>query len=96
MENAMDHFTCPECGLSVPVPAQPLRVRVECPHCHEIVLVPRGMRGQRPPRSGAEGTECGADPQDSGLLLWLGDGLRSTSLATRACDRHAADSSLKR
>jgi hypothetical protein len=54
------------------------------------------MRGQRPPGSNAERAECGADPQDSGLLLWLGDGLRSTSLATTGGDRHAADSSLKR
>jgi hypothetical protein len=83
METAMDHFTCPECGRGVPTPAQPLPVRVECPHCHEIVLVPRQLRAPRQPHGNV-------DPADSGLLLWLGDGLSSTSRAAVVGDPDTA------
>jgi hypothetical protein len=83
----MDHFNCPECGRSVEAPARGSPVRIECPHCHEIVLVPHARRGERSPGDPHRATERCADPADSGLLLWLNDGLRTTSLSTTAGDR---------
>lgn len=66
----MIQFKCPECGRSIETSAERSQKRVPCPHCLEVVLVPREPK--LPPSATA------ATLQDSGLVPWLNDGMQAT------------------
>lgn len=67
----MTRFTCPECGKEIQATCESSSKRMECPHCHDIVLVPA-----RHARTTPAVPESAPAP---GLIAWLGEGLRYTT-----------------
>lgn len=68
----MTRFTCPECGKDIKAPCESSSKRMECPHCHDIVLVPTRQALIAP----------AADPHDQqapGLIAWVGEGIHYTT-----------------